>query len=252
METSLLHRVFITISLFFFCFHLQAQSLLSGLEVGGFGGAAVYTGDLTPAQAGSVKTPGRSLGIYALKEVSHFISIRAQFAHNVVRASDANYSDPAWRQHRNFSFRTPMYELSALAVWNIRGNDNVQATRLLSPYLVGGLGASALRVSRDWTGFQSEYFATEANTLAGLAADQQHATPKIILVIPVGAGLKYGLSPKISVFAEGLYRRTFTDYLDGFSKAANPNKKDHYYTISLGLGYRFGTKNSLACPVVKP
>jgi hypothetical protein len=39
-----------------------------------------------------------------------------------------------------------------------------------------------------------------------------------------------------------------TDYLDGFTKAANPSKKDHYYTHTIGLIYSFGEKNTLACP----
>jgi hypothetical protein len=42
-----------------------------------------------------------------------------------------------------------------------------------------------------------------------------------------------------------------TDYLDGFSQAANPTENDHYGIYSIGAVYRIGKKNTLACPVVR-
>ena len=71
-------------------------------------------------------------------------------------------------------------------------------------------------------------------------------------MIPVGAGIRYNLSPRIALTAEGSYRLVFTDYLDGFSVAANPKQNDHYHTMNVGVVYRLGKKNKLDCPVVRP
>jgi len=64
-------------------------------------------------------------------------------------------------------------------------------------------------------------------------------------------GVRYGITEKLSFSLEGTYRILDTDYLDGFSKAANPDKKDHYHTIMAGLIYSFGKRNRFACPVIK-
>ena len=68
--------------------------------------------------------------------------------------------------------------------------------------------------------------------------------------MPVGAGVRYGFSPALAVYAESAYRLMFTDYLDGFSKATNPDGNDHYQTISVGVIFRPGSKGKLACPSV--
>jgi hypothetical protein len=88
--------------------------------------------------------------------------------------------------------------------------------RGLSPYLFAGLGVSLLNIKRDWSRFNAEYFSSEPKTLSGLAADQQHPLPALIPVFPMGIGIRYPISPSISVNAETSYRFTFTDYLDGF------------------------------------
>jgi hypothetical protein len=67
----------------------------------------------------------------------------------------------------------------------------------------------------------------------------------------VGIGLRYGISSRLAVSVESSYRLMFTDYLDGFSQAANPEKNDHYHSTTIGLIYRIGKKNMLGCPVLR-
>ena len=86
---------------------------------------------------------------------------------------------------------------------------------------------------------------------AGLSADTAHSLPKGIPVFPVSAGLRYSLTRNLSLSLATTYRINSTDYLDGFSKAANPAKKDHFFTNAIGLIYSFGKKDMLGCPKVK-
>jgi hypothetical protein len=71
-----------------------------------------------------------------------------------------------------------------------------------------------------------------------------------------GAGFRYAITPEISINTEASYRfASFTDYLDGFRKSANPERDDHYYIASLGLIYSIpqndrnrATKKKSTCP----
>jgi hypothetical protein len=121
-----------------------------------------------------------------------------------------------------------------------------------SPYIFVGTGLSVLKIKRDWSHFNAEYFSGEQSTIEGLAADVRHAPPGMIAVLPAGLGVRYTVSRKISVSAETSYRFTFTDYLDGFSKAADPTMRDSYQSHSIGVIYGFVKGNSSwKCPVPK-
>ena len=97
-------------------------------------------------------------------------------------------------------------------------------------------------------------FGDGSNVQTGLAIDAATNTPRVIPLIPVGAGARYSLTDRFSLTAETNYRLSFTDYLDGFSQAADPKKNDHYFSHSIGLIYSFsgsgGKSKGLGCPRV--
>jgi opacity protein-like surface antigen len=213
-------------------------------------GFLVYQGDLTPEQLGSFRTQKLFQGIHASKIISSSFSLRANLAVGKLKGGDALYDNPDYRKQRNFNFSTPVTELSAQFVWNMTGKN--YADKGFSPYLFTGAGLSFLKIKRDWSNISTSYFDAETSEIwAGLAADSAHKLPWMIPVIPVGAGIKYFITPNWAVNAESSYRIATTDYLDGFSKAANANKKDNYFGYSIGVIYRTGKKDRLGCPVIK-
>jgi opacity protein-like surface antigen len=213
-------------------------------------GFLVYQGDLTPEQLGSFKTQKLSLGLHASKILNPSFSLRANLAFGKLKGDDAKYASPEFRQQRNFNFTTPVTELTGQLVWNVTGRN--YDDKGFSPYVFAGAGFAFLKIKRDWSNINVDYFGGESGTIwAGLAADSAHKLPKIIPVIPVGAGIKYFFTPKWAVNAETSYRIATTDYLDGFSQSANPSKKDNYMGYSVGIIYRSGKPNRLACPVVR-
>jgi opacity protein-like surface antigen len=223
---------------------LQAQVKGSPYEIGFHLGTALYAGDLTPNLKGSYKTPGKYFGFTGAKILNDAFTLRANISFGKIRASDANFSKPAYRQLRNFGFKSSITEFSVNMNWNVLGNQ-----RRLIPYLTAGVGYTFLKIRKDISNFDVEYFsATEPNVIEGLAQDAAHKLPKGIGTIPVGAGLRYALTEKLSLTTETTYRLMSTDYLDGFSQAADPEKKDHYFTHTIGIVYSFGKKNTLACP----
>ena len=104
-----------------------------------------------------------------------------------------------------------------------------------------------LNIKRDYSRSNPEYFAYHDFAARGIALDSNAAVPKQCLVFPVGAGFRFGIGDYTSLFGEGTYRLMSTDYLDGFSKSANPSLLDHYTNISVGIIYRFGD-NFINCP----
>jgi OOP family OmpA-OmpF porin len=121
----------------------------------------------------------------------------------------------------------------------------------LSPYISAGVGFTFLHIKRNYSNYNAAWFAEESALSAGLSADLAHSLPKGFLVFPVGFGLRYSLTENVSLNAESSYRLNSTDYLDGFSQAANPAKKDHYFSNAVGLIYSFGKKNRLKCPRIR-
>ena len=218
----------------------------SRFELGLGAGMFVYQGDLTPSRAGSYKTSSPAVTVFVNRILTSSFSLRANLAFGKLRGNDAVYSTPAWRQQRNFLFSTPLFEFSGLATWKI-----LQREQKLSPYVFAGAGFALLQIRRDQSRFNAEYFANEPEVLQGLATDAAHQPPRILPVLPIGLGLRYKLTDHLSLTAESAYRITTTDYLDGFSHAANTSLKDHYQSHTIGLIYSLGKKSGTDCPVVK-
>jgi uncharacterized protein DUF6089 len=231
------------VSLFAAC-----QSNFSKFELGVNTGVFVYQGDLTPSQVGSYKTLKPEINFFVNRILNAVFSLRTNLALGGLKGDDARYSSPEYRQQRNLNFKSPVFELSELLVADIFKNNLPGRSPGVSPYLFAGLGFSFLNIRRDWSRFNAEYFSSEAGTLSGLAADKQHPLPTLIPVLPMGIGIHYRISSRISITVETSYRFTFSDYLDGFSKAANDTRRDSYMSHTVGLIYHFKNDSWLKCP----
>jgi hypothetical protein len=229
------------------CF-VQAQIDLSKYEVGLSGGIFVYQGDLTPQQLGSYKTMKPQFALHVYRILSPAFSVRLNINRGKLYGNDAVYDNPEWRKQRNFNFSTPVTEISAQAVWSFLESRSPR----FSPYVFAGAGLSFLKIKRDWSNINTTVFGEGSEVQAGLAQDAARSLPRVIPVMPVGAGVRYSLNNRFSLIGETSYRLSFTDYIDGFSKSANPARNDHYFSHSIGVIYSFGKKdkslNAVGCP----
>ena len=230
---------------------VKAQLNLSKWQVGINAGIFIYQGDLTPSPIGSYRTLSPGFGLYISRVLSPSFVLRTNFAKGTIKGYDGAYQSPWWRKERNFKFSSPVTEISELLVWNIFRNSSGEADKKFSPYIYAGAAVSLIKVRRDYSGMNTTVFDDGSDLVAGLAVDMAKRPPSATLVLPVGAGVEYALTRHISLTAETAFRYTFTDYLDGFSQAANPKRKDYYHSHTIGLVYKFGSKTQYDCPAMK-
>lgn len=227
--------------------YTQAKS--SGIEISAGLAGFVYQGDLAPGRIGSLKTTRPGFVLSAGKITSRSFLIRVNASISGLRGDETKYENPEYRKFRAFKFRTPLIEISPQLVWNPLGKN--YSAKGFSPYVFGGVGITFLKIRKDYSGYDAEYFGDGSDIPARLALDNEQSLPGLRIIIPAGAGVRYNLSERFALNLESAYRFPFTDYLDGFSRAANPDRKDHYHSTMIGAIYRFGNKNTLACPVIK-
>ncbi len=223
------------------------KSSLPKWEAGLNAGVYIYQGDLTPHRFGSVETIQPGFGISGTRIINRAFSARLLFNMARLAGNESLYKYPEWRQQRNFSFTSSVKELSLSLHWNIFGTNYVEVK--YEPYVFAGAAVSFVNINRNYSATNLAYFGENSVVQTGLAADIVTPTPRVIPEVPVGAGLRYHLSDRIVLNMEGTYRLMRTDYLDGFSKSANPNLKDHYSSITIGAAYKFGNKEKYGCPV---
>lgn len=220
-------------------------------ELGAGIGTYIYQGDLTPQLLGSTRTMRPGVSLFGTKILSPSYGVRLHLAIGGLRGADSLYATPEYRRERNLAFRSPVWELSASFIWNIAQTNYGGNVARFAPYIGAGIGISRLRVLRDYSNFNYSYFGSETQTVAGLNADIARRTPRLIPVIPLTAGARYAINDNWDLFAETNYRLTLTDYLDGFSKVANPKLRDRYYSVEIGVIRKFGRKGAMDCPRVQ-
>ena len=223
----------------------------SRFEISAGLGTFVYQGDLSPRALGSYNTLRLNGTLGFARTVNKNLSVRFNYTGGLITGDDALYSAPEYRKQRALSFKTAVNELSLAAVWDILGHNMDRQPGTISPYAFAGIGFAFTTVTRDASRINPEYFLNEPAVLAGIATDLATPAPRGMAFAPVGIGVRYAITNRLSAFAEGTYRLSFNDYLDGFKQGANPKSTDHYYGYNTGLIFQLGSggRNGVGCPV---
>lgn len=141
------------------------------------------------------------------------------------------------RYNRNLSFRTNITEVALIAElhplftfidWTSKDYDPPR----ISPYIMGGIAYFKFNPQANlngrWVNLQP--LSTEGQGFAEYPERNPYKLNGISF--PVGAGIKYELSPLVNLRAEFIYRPTNTDYLDDVS--TNYIDKSLYYNYFTG------------------
>lgn len=202
MKKSVITGLFI-----FFAFGAKAQ-----INIGIFGGAAAYNGDLT-SEIFPKKVTNGALGLSVSYEVTDKIHVRLGGMYAIVGGAD-RFSKDSGRLIRNLAFETKIIEGSLVGEYHLFS----LYERKLSPYVFGGVAVFNFNPYAYYNGKQKVFLkplSTEGQGLAGYTDKKPYNLTQ--LAIPFGGGVKYALTEKIRVGIEGSMRYLFTDYLDDVS-----------------------------------
>lgn len=154
------------------------------------------------------------------------IGMRLEATFGNVANNDANGSYP-WR---NTSFRSSISEFAVITEFHPFNLNYLKPVPRLSPYLNGGIGIFSFNPQTNYKGkwIDLQPLSTEGQGFKEYPNSKPYKLQSIS--IPFGGGLKYEVSPIITVRAEALARYTLTDYLDDAKQESiNPDVYDLYF-----------------------
>lgn len=221
-----LKKIQLTIIAFILCLPLSKAQF----EVGITGGFYNYRGDLTDPSVAKLELQP-SFGAFVRYTPHRYITIRGNYLQGKLKASDLQSPNPSTR-YRGVVFESTLREFSIVGEFNVLGNSNENYYELggvfINPYVYGGIG-----------------FASNSGVPVAPADTRPYPFPEdgsksIVPAFPVGLGLKVQFGDYLCVGVDGGVRATFSDYLDGVSKIANPKSKDFYSYAGITVSYCFG------------
>ena len=217
--------------LLFLSANLIGQS--NRIEGGLFVGAATIFGDLVENDGPSMKATDFAYGLFARRNVSNQFAIRANLMHGKFTSNDREF---AYLRDRGFSASTGFTELSVQVDWHLRGQSReVAPTTFLTKFSPYGFVGGGLTFINPDTDFNVNSAKVKREKIV---EDQNSDYAKTLFSIPIGIGLDFFLSDRLSIGLESGVRATFSDYLDGVSQAGNPDKNDWYALSGLHVIYR--------------
>ncbi len=217
----------------FLLFFLSAQTLLfsQNTELGILIGASVYTGDIEVTPTNFLPQTRPAVGIMGRKHFNEKWAVRALIALGGIVGNEKKYPTSSTREKRGYNFKGTVAELSLLPEWRPFRIGNVD--------FFGFAGLSAIYVN------PKANFNEQGSSPSNIAVveDQNQKYPKIALSIPIGGGLQWYINETTALGGELGFRKTLTDYLDGFGASANPRSKDYYVLGGLTFSKFFSMGN---------
>jgi hypothetical protein len=118
-------------------------------------------------------------------------------------------------------------EFAVMADYSLHPTDVLYYKRnWYNPYAILGLGFAYFNPKENIDGKKE---ALQPQQREGVSYS------RIVPVIPIGAGIRFRINYLMNIGLEGVYRLTFTDYLDDVSQRGNPDKNDGYLIVNLKL-----------------
>ncbi len=208
-------------------------------EIGVFGGASYYIGDLNPRGHFSMSKP--AAGIFFRYSTHYRYAFRFGFNYGSVMGDDSKTKEFD-QLERNLAFKTKIYDLHAIAEFNFVDYRIGIDKHRFTMFIFAGIGGY--------------HFNTEVSSGSGHFSDSMHGgvvykrVPKYQINVPYGVGFKWNLGRVLGVGIEWSPRKLFTDYLDGVSAEyadgymrGNPRTKDWYFFYGATLSLKLPTPN---------
>lgn len=198
-------------------YQTRAENIKSRISYTAGMGLASYWGDLTEGNK-LLDQPGLAFSAGILYGLTSHLNGRFEVGIQRVRAADSKNSNPGLVA-RNLSFKSNVYDVSAILEANLF--DLTQ--RKFTPYVFAGVGLMFFDpFTVESTGNKQKL--RNLNTEGQGIANYEKPYSRTAIQIPVGLGIKYVISPVVTISGELNYHLTNTDYLDDVSMDRYPVK----------------------------
>lgn len=183
-------------------------------EIGIFGGASYYKGDLNPKRHFPGAHTHFAYGAMWRENLNKRWAVKASYLRGRISGVDANFTDNSFQVDRNLSFFSTIHEFSATVEFNFfefnpfAPTGFFQSADIITPYAFIGLGV--FRFNPQARLGNNVYDLHDHNT-------ELEDYNRTALAIPYGAGVKLRVSERILMSFELGLRLTFTDYIDDVS-----------------------------------
>jgi hypothetical protein len=174
-------------------------------------GVLNYQGDLRQ-EVFTLKDGKAALGIGVLAELTKRIGIRYMFMYGTVHADDKYNAQPQY-YYRNLDFWSRIQEQSIQLQVQFFNGERAK----INPFLVGGIAFFQFNPYTFDKGGEKHYLQPLSTEGQGVISDAPAPYSLRERSIPVGGGIRFTVSEKLSISWEISFRYTQTDYLDDVS-----------------------------------
>ncbi len=191
---------------------LHAQSSELGLLLG----VASYKGEIN-THLFNPDAFNPAAGLYYKRCLNSFWSFRLGVTYGRISGSDAR-QDEGFNQYRNLSFRSDVWDASALFEFNFFPFQTAaEHSSKVAPYLVAGITFFHHNpqgfINGSWHDLQPLGTEGQGSGMPNTGSRYK----RVQFAFPMGGGIKFKLSNRFSLSVEAVARKTFTDYLDDVS-----------------------------------
>ncbi|KAB2916211.1 MAG: porin family protein [Bacteroidetes bacterium] len=202
----------------------QRSSGAEGLELVLGVGGTYFSGDLGADGPTSIdgNTSGAAFQGGLRYHITNRVAVRGTFAYAQVKGFDS-LSSSQYRKQRNLDFKSNVFGFAAtleysLLNWNFRNGRTAQKkyiTKKQNLYVFAGV---SIMTFRPYGSLYGQWYSLPELSTAGQGLPGGPSEYKLnTLAIPIGAGYKYLLGRGISLGAELVFNKTFTDDMDDVS-----------------------------------
>ena len=202
---------------------LQAQSVESyKFDIGASAGMSGYLGDAN--NSNMFRRPGFAGTVVGRYLIDDRWSLRARAGVQTLGGNTASMAD-ALPGGKNYSFHSTVYDMTVGAEFNFFAYGIGEPYRHLSrwtPYVTAGVGMALSRGGNESSG---------------------------VFCIPLGAGVRYKVAPRVNASVEFCMTKAFGDHIDSdrltdmqHIKSSFIKNTDWYSTITVGISYEIGPR----------
>lgn len=171
-------------------------------------GTSNYVGDLTPSNKWAFYELNAAAGLHYQYQFTKRFGVEAGFSIGQLSGSSHHFDSDY--QTANLHFRTTLFELAVLAIFNILPYDTQVKEKTWTPFVYAGLAGFHFNPRTKYKG--------DWHKLQPLSTEAQSPYNLTQLSFPFGFGAKFSMSSRLAISLSVGARYTLTDYIDDVSQ----------------------------------